>query len=795
MSKDHMEPSEKSVSGNEVLATQERRPGVGNGQTGAMKGCKGYGHLVVVPIPPETSMRPLIDLGLSLACPDDGRVLALLLTVGEPEEHAYRLHQIEPVIESMKQEGRLVELVVHSSTSITRGILDATRELRADILVLDARLPAEGGSKRGTVVENIIPVSPCPVVLYRPGESESVGRIVVPILEGRKANSASRLATALGQRLDRPVEALFLDIESPEHETVYWDDAKRREAALLDQGEGFRVRQSVLQVESPVEGFVSHALDDDLAVADVSEQGEWHGWLRGDASLDALRAWPGGFLVNASAAVALPRPWWQKTKSWLNPNVTQFEAEELKRDADESSFTSLDYLVLITIAAILAAFGLLLNSNAVIIGAMLVAPLMTPLIAFATGLAIGNISIMRQAAGTLLQGVFASLLVAFIVGWISSTNVVTSEMAARGNVTFLDMGVALASGFIGAYAKARANIASSLAGVAIAAALMPPLVTVGLAISFEEWALAQGASLLFLTNIVSITLAAWITFFWLGLRPGKEDDPVARRRASNMLVVLLIGILVALTLRSFDTVATGRIETALQDSFQQAELVNYEIRQSDPLEVVAIVRQPAGNLDDSSEIILARDSLRELLGEPVKLGVVIEPIVDADVAAANVEFEAQIDQILNHNITSGELVDSVLIMGNPAIVFAMVSTDADPDSEPLASEIKAAEAALSEAAGLPVELQILTTEAKRGDEVEASNTAFAETIEKTLKESLQNSTLVSFTFEVGNPFLVEAVVSTSFDSSSEEFAADKEAVEDALSEALGVPVLLNLTIQ
>jgi uncharacterized hydrophobic protein (TIGR00271 family) len=544
-----------------------------------------------------------------------------------------------------------------------------------------------------------------------------------------------------------------------------------------------------------VEGFVSNAQDDDLAVTDMDEQGEWEEWIRGDASLGSLRTWPGGFLVNATSAVTLPQPWWQKMKNWLNPKVTQFEGEELERDADESSFTSLDYLVLITIAAILAAFGLVLNSSAVIIGAMLVAPLMTPLIAFATGLAIGKISIMRQAAGTLLQGIFAALLVAFIVGWFSSTDIVTSEMAGRGNVTFLDMGVALASGFIGAYAKARANIASSLAGVAIAAALMPPLVTIGLAISFGEWALAEGASLLFLTNIVSITLAAYVTFYWLGLRPGKGDDPTARRFASYSLVTALVVILVVLNLRSFDTVAAGRIETVLRDAFQQAELVDFEIRQSDPLEVVAIVRQPAGNLDDGSEIIVARDSLEELLDQPVKLSVVLEPLVDADVVAANIEFETQADRILRQSIQSGELIESVLIPGNPTIVFALISTDTDPDSEPLASEIQAAEAALTEAAGLPVELQILTTGAEVGEEVESSNAAFTETIEKTLNENLQGIELVSFNFKVGNPFVVVATINTEMDQISDEFLVIIKRTENALSVALGIPVMLDVIVQ
>jgi uncharacterized hydrophobic protein (TIGR00271 family) len=795
MNEEPITPLEDAEMGNRGSMNQDRPPDSGGENADQTKNCKGYGHLVVVPILDETRMLPLIDLATSLACPDHGRVVALLMATGEPEEHAFQLHQIEPFIEALEEEGQPVELVVHSSVSITRGILDATRELRADILLLDARIPAEGGAKLGTIAENIIPVSPCPVMLFRPGESESVGRIVVPIQEGREANTASELAIALGRRLNIPVEALFLELESPQGESEFWDEKTQMEATSFDQSEGVHLRQSVVEVEGIVEGFVSQAQENDLAVADIDEQGQWESWLRGDSSLDALRRWPGAFLVNASGAVGLPRTTQDKMWSWLNPTVTQFEGEELVRDADKSSYSSLDFLVLIIISAVLAAFGLILNSNAVIIGAMLVAPLMTPLIALATGLVVGNIHIMRQSAFTLLQGVFASLLVALLVGWISATSIVTAEMAARGNVTFLDMGVALASGVIGAYATARKDIPSALAGVAIAAALMPPLVTIGLAISFREWALAQGSSLLFLTNIVSITLAAWATFLWLGLRPGKKYDPIATRRASRLLVVLLVVILVALSVQSIDTTASGRIEAVLRESFQQAELVNYEVRQSDPLEVLAVVRQPVGNMDDSSEIIEAREALEELLDEPVKLSVVLEPLVDADVAAANLAIQNQIDEILERTLQSGTLVDSVFLAGNPSIVFALVSTDADPDTEPFASEINAAEAAMTEAVSVPVELQILTAGTEVGVEAETSNAAFADVIEKTLKENLQNSELVEFTFEVGNPFIVEVTITTELESTSEELIAEIEAVEDALSDALGITVLLDVTIQ
>jgi nucleotide-binding universal stress UspA family protein len=404
-------------------SVQEELPGSVAENGDESKKCKGYGHLVVVPILDETSLQPLIDMAFSLACPDHGQVVALLMASGEPEEQAFQLHQIDPIIESLQETGKPIELVVHSSFSITRGILDATRELRADILLLDARLPAEGGAKLGTIAENIIPVSPCPVILYRPGESRKVSRIVVPIQEGSEAHTASELAIALGRRLKAPMEALFLEIESPVGEPAYWNDERQRQATSFDQG---KVTQSVVDVEDHVEGFLQYAEDEDLAVADNNEQANWQNWLRGDSSLETLRRWPGAFLVNASGAVTLPRSWEDKMTSWLNPSVTQFEGEELVRNAEKSSFSSLDYLVLIIISAVLAAFGLILNSNAVIIGAMLVAPLMTPLIALATGLVVGNIKIMRQAAVTLLQGVLASLIVALIVGWISATSIVTT---------------------------------------------------------------------------------------------------------------------------------------------------------------------------------------------------------------------------------------------------------------------------------------------------------------------------------------------------------------------------------
>ena len=176
----------------------------------------------------------------------------------------------------------------------------------------------------------------------------------------------------------------------------------------------------------------------------------------------------------------------------MNPKIAPYEEAELVVLQEESGGLSLDYVVLIVIAAILASLGLILNSNAVIIGAMLVAPLMAPLIAFSTGMAIGDLHLTRKAIIALLVGILLALGVSYVAGLISVTTIITSEMAARGNPTFLDLAVALASGVIGAYAAGRKSIPSAAAGVAIAAALMPPLCTVGLAYAFGDYSFIQG---------------------------------------------------------------------------------------------------------------------------------------------------------------------------------------------------------------------------------------------------------------------------------------------------------------
>ncbi len=192
---------------------------------------------------------------------------------------------------------------------------------------------------------------------------------------------------------------------------------------------------------------------------------------------------------------------------------------------------------------------------------------------------------------------------------------ITTEMRARGQPSLLDMGVGLASGFAGAYAMARKDIPSALAGVAIAAALVPPLCTVGLGIAFGEVALASGAALLFATNIVSISLAGALVFAWLGLRPRREN----RTRRQLVVALVVLGLLALPLGRAFvDAVRTGRdtsvVLRTLESEFDDADVIEIEL---DGSRVTATIRSP--NPITQSKVEAAENALEAKLDRDIDL--------------------------------------------------------------------------------------------------------------------------------------------------------------------------------
>jgi len=174
------------------------------------------------------------------------------------------------------------------------------------------------------------------------------------------------------------------------------------------------------------------------------------------------------------------------------------------------------YVVLMLLSTVLATTGLYLNSASVIIGAMLLAPLMAPIVSLAMGLLRQDVPMMKHSISKIVLGVLLALTTAAVMTLFFTYKPVTGEMEARLSPTVLDLIVAIAAGVAGAYTKSHKEILQSLAGVAIAVALVPPLAVAGIGLGRLDPEFFGQAFLLFSTNLVGIILAAIFTFRLLG---------------------------------------------------------------------------------------------------------------------------------------------------------------------------------------------------------------------------------------------------------------------------------------
>ncbi len=185
----------------------------------------------------------------------------------------------------------------------------------------------------------------------------------------------------------------------------------------------------------------------------------------------------------------------------------------------EESKLNQNFMVLLILATMIATFGLFINSSSVIIGAMLLAPLMQPIVSLSMGVLRQDEALQINGAKTIAIGVFAVLATAALIALFTPIERLTSEMAGRLSPTILDLFVAIVSGAAAAYAKSNEKILGSLAGVAIAVALVPPIAVAGIGLGWGDWHMFSIAFLLFITNLVGIVLAAAFTFAMLGFSP------------------------------------------------------------------------------------------------------------------------------------------------------------------------------------------------------------------------------------------------------------------------------------
>lgn len=333
-------------------------------------------------------------------------------------------------------------------------------------------------------------------------------------------------------------------------------------------------------------------------------------------------------------------------KKMIRPRLRFLPPErqtEVLEQLSQASSPGFDFFLLVVLSCSIATFGLITNSAAVIIGAMLVAPLMSPILGLSLASVAGRRHMFQHAAIALVEGALLAIVLSAALGWFAHIlpfdvlKQLPAEVLARTRPNPFDLGIALAGGAAAAYALAQPKLSAALPGVAIATAIMPPLCTAGIGISIGSGQIALGALLLFVTNLAAISFAGIVVFVLLGFHPLHVEElwhGLPRSVVVSASLVLLVTVpLVLLTLRF---VGEARFEREVQQAvvaeisaLPDSQVVGVTMdSENGTLHLRATIRtsrQPA-----HADVVALQAAVAARLQRPIALELIIVPITKLD---------------------------------------------------------------------------------------------------------------------------------------------------------------------
>ncbi|MEO0827749.1 MAG: DUF389 domain-containing protein [Cyanobacteria bacterium J06642_9] len=305
-------------------------------------------------------------------------------------------------------------------------------------------------------------------------------------------------------------------------------------------------------------------------------------------------------------------------QSWL----AKVPILKLRASLLEDSQLNLNFLVLLTGSCLIATFGLIINSAAVIIGAMIIAPLMQPLRGFAFAAIEGDRELLRISAASITMGTLAGIIMSCLAGALMGIPEFGSEVLARTEPTLIDLMIALVAGAISGYAKIRPELGDALPGTAIAVALMPPLCVVGLTLSQGQWVYSSGAFLLYFTNLLGINLACTIVYVLAGYT--RRNNQFSRTLSWSVSAALIAILVIPLGISSLQLIRQSRLNYSMQSILnnhpllarQDVELLETRIVwQTSEIELVVRASEPI----TPAEVALVKQTVVSEFGQPFEV--------------------------------------------------------------------------------------------------------------------------------------------------------------------------------
>ena len=443
---------------------------------------------------------------------------------------------------------------------VTEKVVRVVEERQVALLIVTRAAGVRGESPDFAFRLEVLNRTACPTVQLRLSETTPMQftRIGVPL--GRDDFSRPAVEFALSLRPDMQTPLYLIRVE-PDFDTVAASAIRRSIRRFIKRHVRYpdlEIRPKAVLGESIAEGVLQAAEEEslDLLVVGVGEFTTRHFRPKTSTSEMLLRRAADQTLLIVYPPATAHGRLLRAVDRWKRRHVPQLNREGRVRLVDgirESSQWDFDFIALTGLAALIATMGLEIGSVVVVIGAMLVAPMMMPIMGLGLAVVQTNARMTQDCLRTVLRGFLLALAVSTVVGllfnlssFVTQTPVGISGMVdERSAFTPVDIAVALVSGLVAAYARGRENLWSALPGVAIATSLVPPICAAGIFAASLQPLSALGALSLFTANLTAIVMGAALAFWLVGLRGPREtaEWPAWASVALILFAMFLLGLL------------------------------------------------------------------------------------------------------------------------------------------------------------------------------------------------------------------------------------------------------------
>ena len=404
----------------------------------------------------------------------------------------------------------------------------------ADLFV-GAGAVLNGSIQQKSVTKQVATRVPCDTVLLYSGEERSVKaeQILAVATDGSHDKKVIELASQTGGATKGNVVALGLEECEGAEAIEVGMRGLRSIFRDLDLEENKSLHAKVIQGEDSREAIANESSECDLLMIGANYESKI-------SKVVELTERPTIAVMRRATQLTFGRG--KSQAGTLLPPLHPTDYADLYEKLQSGSRWNIDFVLMLSLAAGIATLGLLQSSPAVVIGSMLLAPLMTPMIGMGLALNQGNSRLAYTCFRSISRGFLAALVISFaigrLIGYITNEWDLTPEIVSRTEPNILDLLIALFSGMAAAYALARPSLAGTIAGVAIATALVPPSCATGICLAYGYRIASIGAAMLLFANILAIILAAAVTFRAMGLNATRTQE--TRRRWVSRAVIGMI---------------------------------------------------------------------------------------------------------------------------------------------------------------------------------------------------------------------------------------------------------------